>query len=101
MHSISINTSLKCEIGDTGCLALNLHETTHTHTHTHTYMYVAAPALSYNMGDLVQRPGIEPGPPALGAWSLSHGATREVPETSLFKRLQQITFSLYLNNENI
>ena len=25
------------------------------------------------------RPGIEPGPPALGAWSLSHWTTREVP----------------------
>ena len=28
---------------------------------------------------LVPRPGIEPGPPALGAWSLTHWTTREVP----------------------
>ena len=28
--------------------------------------------------------GIEPRPPALGAWSLSHWTTREVPE-DLFK----------------
>ena len=31
------------------------------------------------MWDLVPLPGIEPGPPALGAWSLIHCATREVP----------------------
>ena len=29
--------------------------------------------------DLVPRPGIEPGPPALGEWSLIHWTTREVP----------------------
>ena len=28
---------------------------------------------------LVPRSGIEPGPPALGVWSLSHWITREVP----------------------
>ena len=31
------------------------------------------------MWDLVFRQGIKPGPPALGAWSLSHWTTREVP----------------------
>ena len=31
------------------------------------------------MWDLVPQPGMEPGPPALGAWSLSHWTTREVP----------------------
>ena len=31
------------------------------------------------MWDLVPRPGIEPGPPAFRAWSLSHWPTREVP----------------------
>ena len=31
------------------------------------------------MWDLVPRPGIEPGPPALGVQSLSHWTTREVP----------------------
>ena len=31
------------------------------------------------MRDLVPQPGIEPGPPALGAWSLTHWTTREVP----------------------
>ena len=32
------------------------------------------------MRDLVPRPGIEPRPPALGAWSLNHSTTREVQE---------------------
>ena len=32
------------------------------------------------MWDLVPPPGIEPRPAALGTWSLSHWATREVPE---------------------
>ena len=36
--------------------------------------------LSCGMWDLVPRPGIKPGPPALGAWSLSHWTTRAVPE---------------------
>ena len=34
--------------------------------------------LCWDMWDLVSRPGIEPGPPALGAQSLSHQTTREV-----------------------
>ena len=35
--------------------------------------------LRCSMWDLVPWPGIEPGSPALGAWSLSHWTTREVP----------------------
>ena len=35
---------------------------------------------SCGMQDLVPQPGIEPGSPTLGAQSLSHWATREVPE---------------------
>ena len=34
--------------------------------------------LSWGMWDLIPRPGMEPGPPVLGAWSLSHWTTREV-----------------------
>ena len=34
---------------------------------------------SCGMQDLVPWPGIEPGPPALGTWSLNRWATREVP----------------------
>ena len=39
--------------------------------------------------DLVLWPGIEPSPPALGAWCLSHWTTGEVPG-SLFKSLCQV-----------
>ena len=36
-------------------------------------------ALSGDVQDLAPRAGIEPRPPALGAWGLSHWTTREVP----------------------
>ena len=43
-------------------------------------VFVAAGGIfSCGMWDLVPSPGIEPGPPALGAGSLSHWTTREVP----------------------
>ena len=41
--------------------------------HTHT------PDLNCGMQDLVSQTGIEPGPPVLGVWGLSHWPTREVP----------------------
>ena len=41
-------------------------------------LVVACELFSCSMWDLVPWPGIEPGPPALGAWSLSHWTTREV-----------------------
>ena len=37
---------------------------------------------SCSMWNLVARPGIEPGPPALGAWSCSNQITREIQEFS-------------------
>ena len=37
-------------------------------------------ALSCGVQDLVPQPGIEPWPPALGAWSLTHWTTRKVSE---------------------
>ena len=37
---------------------------------------------SCGMWDLVSQPGIQPRPPALGAWSLTHWTTREVPVDS-------------------
>ena len=40
--------------------------------------------LSCSMWDLFPCPGIKPGPPALGVWSLSHWTTREVPLSILF-----------------
>ena len=36
-------------------------------------------SLSWGMWDLVPWPGVEPGPSAQAAWSLSHWTTREVP----------------------
>ena len=39
--------------------------------------------LSCSMWDLVPWPGVEPGPPALRAWSLNSWITREVPKVSL------------------
>ena len=38
-----------------------------------------AGSLSCILWALVLWPGIEPGPPALGAWGLSYWTTREVP----------------------
>ena len=40
-------------------------------------------ALCCGLQDLVSWPGIKPGPPALGAWSLNHWPTREVPRVCL------------------
>ena len=39
------------------------------------------------MWDLVPWPGIEPRPPALGAWNLNHCATREVPFCPFFNQI--------------
>ena len=41
------------------------------------FIYLAALGLSCSMWDLVPRPGMKPGPPALGARSLSHWTARE------------------------
>lgn len=48
------------------------------------FPYLAGPGLSCCRWDLVPRPGIEPRPPALGAWRLSHWPTREVPSVVAF-----------------
>ena len=39
------------------------------------------------MWDLVPRPGVEPGPPALGAWRLTHWTTREVSIILMVRKL--------------
>ena len=38
-----------------------------------------------DMGNLLPWPGIESGPPALGAWSLSHWITQEIQTISMFR----------------
>ena len=47
------------------------------------------------MRDIVPWPGIKPRPPALGAWSLNHWPTREVPPTISFF-LKKIYLFIYL-----
>ena len=42
------------------------------------FIYLALPDLCCSMQDLAPQPGIERRPPASGAWSLSHWATRAV-----------------------
>ena len=50
--------------------------------------FLAMPGLNCGMWDLVPWPGIEPGPPSLGAQNLSHWTTRETP----------VDISLYLSS---
>ena len=45
-----------------------------------------------SMWDLVPWPGIEPRPPALGTWSLSHCTTREVPGPCVYLFLLNCIF---------
>ena len=47
-------------------------------------------SFSRNMGDLVPWPGIEPSPPTLGAQSLSHWTTRDIPRNDLMRRAQHL-----------
>ena len=57
-------------------------------------------------GILIPRPGIEPMPPALEAWSLNHWTTREVPICRLFddghsdqcEVVPHCTFDLHFSN---
>ena len=48
-------------------------------------LVVAYRFFSCGMQDLAPRPGIEPMPPALEVWSLSHWTTREVQDPLLLK----------------
>ena len=50
------------------------------------FIYLAATDLSCCMWDLVLSPGIEPRPPALGVWSLSHWIIRQVPRLEGFEQ---------------
>ena len=55
----------------------------------HIYIYIffgGGPTLHVACGILVPRPGIEPRPPAVEAWSLNHWTAREVPHTPYFSR---------------
>ena len=47
------------------------------------------------MWDLVSWPGTEPDPPVLGAWSLNHWTTREIPGDELFVRYLHFIIFFY------
>ena len=49
----------------------------------HIFIYLAALGLSCDTWDLVPRPGIEPRPPALAVWCLSHWTSRKVPHSCI------------------
>ena len=49
------------------------------------FIYLTVPGLSCSTWDPIPWPGIEPQSPVLGARSLSHGTTREVPLSLFFK----------------
>ena len=50
------------------------------------FTYLFAPGLSWDMWDLVLYPGTEPTLPSLGAQSLSHWTTREIPITYFLRK---------------
>ena len=65
-------------------------------------IYLATSGLRWDIWDLVPWPGIEPRPPALGAWSLSHWTIREVPVSAFqyaiwvchsFSSTEQVSFN--------
>ena len=49
------------------------------------FFFLTVPSLSCCMWDLVPWPGTEPRPPALGAQSVNHWTTREVPQFWILK----------------
>ena len=51
------------------------------------FVYLAGSLAAARMWDLVSRPGIKPGPPALGARRLRHWTAREVPQLPFLTRL--------------
>ena len=48
------------------------------------------------MWDLVPSTGIKPEPPALGAWSLSHWATRKLPVLVIFMEHGEFPATRYI-----
>ena len=48
------------------------------------FIYLAVAGLSCSMWDLVPRPGVEPGPPALETQSLDHWTSKEVQPSPQF-----------------
>ena len=85
-RSWSLNTFLKSRkihhpLPLTGCLLLLLSSFPNIY-----FTYLAALSLSCDLWDLFPWPEIKPGPPVLGACSLSHWTTREVPVSSFLMK---------------
>ena len=59
------------------------------------FIYLAVLGLSCNMWDLVPWPGIKPGPPALGARSLSHWTARDIPNNMILNCASPLTVDLF------
>ena len=57
--------------------------------------------LSCRMWDLVPWPGIEPKPPALGAWSLSPWTTREVPLWAFLSAIVRSDWLTYIQTRHL
>ena len=58
------------------------------------FIYLGALGLSCSIPDLIPWWGIDPGPHALGVWSLSHSTIREVPPAWVCPSLDNSTLSL-------
>ena len=71
---------LSCSTQDLRCMAGGI------------FLIAACRTFSCGMWDLVPWPGIEPGPPELATWSLSHWTTREVPTTTYFCFIKSHSF---------
>ena len=63
----------------------------------HCSLFLAVLSLSCGMRDLGPHQGLNPGPRALGAHSLSHWTTKEVPELFTFKSYILMWLSIWLN----
>ena len=67
------------------------------------FVFVLFLAASHGMWDLSSRPGTEPVPPAVDAWSLNHWTAKEVPffvcEDGSFKVILGYLQILLLSNE--
>ena len=59
------------------------------------HLHCSMQTLSWGIWDLISRLGFELGLPALGAWSLSHWTTREVPPVTFWMRWVLVVGSVY------
>ena len=87
LYLLSVQFSLPGMFGHPSSPSLSLFLFSVDITKKNYYFYLALPGLSRSMWYLVPQPGIKPGPPALGAQSLSHWLTGEVPSVDIYHLL--------------